>query len=362
MQFRQAVRPACLALGTLLAAAAAAEPAMPHYDHILLIIAENQSYGPMMSGEATPNLKRLAETYGVASNFFGEVHPSEGNYVAILGGSTFGIHDDDAFYCRAGSTERWCDKSGTAGYPDHTVRARSLVDQLEENHLSWKGYFEDIPAPGSLAIRDPDPDALPPGKIPALYAAKHNGFISFERVQKDPARAAKIVGFDQLEHDLAAGTVPNYAHIVPNQCNDMHGIEGPTVPADCTKENDAGRRARGDAAIARLVERIQQSPVWSAPGNTAIVVTFDEDGKPRNPADQQGCCGFEPGSAANFGGGHIVTIVIANHGPRGRVDPTSYNHYSLLRTTEDAFGIAEHLNHANDAGVVSMAKLFEVTP
>lgn len=144
----------------------------------------------------------------------------------------------------------------------------------------------------------------------------------------------------------------------------MHGIEGRHVPDDCLKENESGRRARGDKAIAHLVDLIQHSPIWSQPGNSAIVVTFDEDGKPRNPADPQGCCGFQPGSKAEFGGGHIVTIVITNHGPRGVVDPTPYNHYSLLRTTEDAFGIAEHLNHAGDeaAGVVPMTRLFEVTP
>src|SRR5579859_5423806 len=161
-----------IACGLVLAAGSAAAEAVdagiPRYDHILVIIGENQSYAPMMSGESTPNLKRLAETYGVASQFYAEVHPSEGNYVAMLGGSTFGIHDDDAFTCRAGSTDRFCGGAAAPDYPDHTVRARSLVDQLEEHHLSWKGYFQDIPAPGSLAIRAPDPAALRPGELPAL--------------------------------------------------------------------------------------------------------------------------------------------------------------------------------------------------
>jgi phospholipase C len=338
-----------------------AEPAPPRYEHIVVIVGENQSYAPMMDGKATPNLKRLAETYGVASNFFAEVHPSEGNYVAMVGGSTFGINDDDAIYCHPGSTERFCDKSGKPGYADHTIRGRSIVDQLEERGLTWKGYFQDLPEPGSLAVRVPDPEHLKPGEYPR-YAAKHNGFVNFARVQADPARAAKIVGYDQLDRDLAAGTLPNYAQIVPNLCDDMHGVDGPDVPEDCTKENEAGRRARGDRAIAALVDKLQHAAFWSAPANSAIVVTFDEDGKPRDPADPQGCCGFEPGSPANFGGGHIATIVITNHGPRNLVDPTPYNHYSLLRTTEDVFGIAEHLNHAGDAAIVPMTSLFEVKP
>ena len=339
------------------------EQSFPRYDHILLIIAENHSYNRLMTGPDTPGLQRLAKTYGLASNFFTEVHPSEGNYVAILGGETFGIHDDAAFYCKPGSSERFCDKANQPNYADHTVESRSLVDQLTEKGLTWKGYFEDIPEPGSLAVRFPDPKAPPSGRPASLYAVKHNGFMNFKVVQDDPERAAKIVGFDRLEDDLASGKLPNYAHIVPNQCNEMHGLDGPDVPPDCKSDNDSGKTARGDTTIVGLVDSIMRSPVWSAPGNTAIVVTFDEDGKPRNPADPQGCCGTEIGSTANFGGGHIPTIVITNHGVRGIVDPTPYNHYSLLRTTEQAFGISEFLNHAGDtaAGVRSMAPLFAVT-
>jgi phosphatidylinositol-3-phosphatase len=356
-----------LLAGGLASAAALAAPTdiqVPRYDHILVIIGENESYGPMTSGESTPNLKRLAAAYGVASNFFAEVHPSEGNYVAMLGGSTFGIHDDDAFYCKPGMVDRYCSKSDGADYADHTVRARSLVDQLEEHHLSWKGYFQDIPEPGSPAVRFPEAPTAGTGSLPGLYAVKHNGFMNFARLQEDPARARKIVGFDQLTRDLASGQVPAYAQIVPNQCDDMHGIEAPGVPADCEKANEDGRRARGDAAIAGLVDQIQRSPIWARPGNAAIVITFDEDGKPRDPAAPQGCCGVQSGSPAEFGGGHIVTIVITNHGPRGVTDPTPYNHYSLLRTTEDAFGIDEHLAHAGDtaAGVAPMTALFAVAP
>ena len=41
----------------------------------------------------------------------------------------------------------------------------------------------------------------------------------------------------------------------------------------------------------------------------------------------------------NPGGGWIPTIVITNHGVRGLKDATPYDHYSLLRTTEDASGL-----------------------
>ena len=91
-----------------------------------------------------------------------------------------------------------------------------------------------------------------------------------------------------------------------------------------------------------------------------MIIWDEDDGSTKST---QGCCGFDPKSQANFGGGHIATIVITNHGARGLVDPTPYNHYSLLRTTEEAFGINEYLNLANrtEDGVKSLTPLFSVT-
>lgn len=341
-------------------APAAVDGNIPRYDHIIVIIEENHSYDQIIGNPDAPNLNRLARTYGLASNFYGEVHPSEPNYVAMIGGSTFGIRDDDAWYCGPGSDDPYCPNAKQPDYAKHTIFARSLVNQLDEHGLTWKGYYESIPAAGSMAVYHPAADTPVPGMPNQLYASKHNGFMNFAAVQSDPDRGKKIVGLDRLSRDLANGEVPNYAHVVPNQCNEMHGLTGPDVPDDCLFKNDRGRIARADAVIGKLVGEIQASSVWSGPGNTAIIVTWDEDDNPKVKTGTQGCCGYDPASAANFGGGHIPTIVITNHGPRGVADDTSYNHYSLLRTIEEAFGIHEYLNHANDtaAGVRSLNKLF----
>jgi phosphatidylinositol-3-phosphatase len=334
---------------------------IPRYDHIFVIIAENHGYAQIIGNPKARNLNRLARTYGSATQFYGIVHPSKANYIAILAGDTFGIHDDDAYYCRAGSTDRECAKADKISpYVDHTVTARSLMDQLDDNHLTWRGYYESIPAAGSKVVYYPDDQHPRAGQPTELYAVKHNGFMQFRAVQNDPALVSKIAGFDRLYHDLARGQAPNYAHIVPNQCNEMHGRDGDNVPNDCRYDNDSGRIARADKAIGALVNRIKASRIWSAPGNAAIVITWDEDEDPPQKTGTQGCCGFDPNSPANFGGGHIPTIVITNHGPRRVSDDTPYNHYSLLRTTEDAFCIREYLGHANDAaaGVKPMTKLF----
>jgi hypothetical protein len=362
---------ALLMLGTVCAGIASANGdetkgprAVARYEHIFLIIEENKSYTEIVGDQSVaPNINRLAKEYGLATQFYAEVHPSEANYVAMLGGDTFGIHDDDAYYCKPNSSDPFCPAARHPGYVDHTVTERSLVDQLEDHGLTWKAYMESIPAPGSGAARWPTADKPVPGVPAEVYAVKHNGFMTFKRVQDDPRRAEKIVGFDVLYRDLASGDLPNYAHIVPNQCNEMHGRgDSPATPEDCRSSNVEGLIRRGDKVVGELVDKIMHSRLWNLPANSAIVITFDENGKAERNTGAQGCCGYDPKSPANFGGGRIPTIVITNHGVRGVIDPTPYNHYSLLRTTETAFGIEEHLRNAANtaAGVADMAPLFTV--
>jgi len=249
---------------------------IPRYEHIIVIIAENHGYEQIIGKtELAPNINTLAEKYGLARKYYCVAHPSKANYIAMIAGKTFGIHDD-------------------APYVDHTLSDRSLVDQLAARNLTWKGYYESIPAADPRKVYFPDPPK-------ALYASKHNAFINFKSVQDDPALADKIVGFDRLFADLGPdGQFPNYAHIVPNLCNDMHGMDpGPDVDKDCEFDDseDTGLIARGDKMIGDLVAKIIASPIWSKPGNVAIVITWDENEDGRNvegqgllwvPADQRG--------------------------------------------------------------------------
>ena len=337
--------------------AGAAPPTVPRYTHVIVIVEENKDRAQIVDPGTAPHIAALAAAYGEASKFYAEVHPSEANYVALLGGDTFGIHDDDAFFCRAGASDPHCAGAAAPGYADHTVHAPHLGDQLTAHGLSWKGYYEDLPAPGSLVVTASDPAFDNGTRKTALYASKHSGFVNFASVQSDPDRALHLVGFDQWKADLAADRLPSFALVVPNQCNEMHGLHGANVPSDCDGDNPAALIRRGDRVVGELVAEIQATPSWRSAQNVAIVITFDEgSGKTR-----EGCCAVTPDAPSNFGGGHIPTIVITNHGPRGVTDDTPYNHYSLLRTLEDAFGIKGHLGHAadTDKGVVPMTKLFQ---
>jgi hypothetical protein len=349
-----------LSLALLAFAPLSNDLAMPRYQHILVIVDENKDYSQILNPAYAPHISALARQYGNATNFFAEVHPSEANYIALVGGDTFGIHDDDGYYCKAGSTDAMCTGSKAPGYPDHTIDAPNLATQFTQAGLTWKGYYESIPSPGSRATLASDPAFNNGTKKTALYASKHSGFMNFASVQNDPDRATHVIGFDQLDRDLRSNSLPAFSLIVPNQCNDMHGLTGAKVPTDCTSGNEQGLIARGDAVVGDIVRKIQATQVWGSAANVAIVITFDESG-----GDQRaGCCGYDPASSANFGGGHIPTIVVTNHGPRGVSDPTPYSHYSLLRTIEDAFGLHSYLGHAaeSDKGVAPMLPLFATSP
>ena len=80
------------------AAGASGSPSVPHYDHIFLIVEENHGFADVIGNTAAPNLNALVNRFGLATQYFGVAHPSEPNYVALMGGNTFGIANDDPYY------------------------------------------------------------------------------------------------------------------------------------------------------------------------------------------------------------------------------------------------------------------------
>jgi hypothetical protein len=110
--------------------------------------------------------------------------------------------------------------------------------------------------------------------------------------------------------------------------------------------------AEGDTYVGQTVRQIMASDAWQQ-GNNAIVVTWDEDDFSDSGQPGTGCCGADPG------GGHVATIVITNQGENQVSDGTAYNHYSLLRSYEDAFGLPCLANACDTTdGVKPMTPLF----
>ena len=291
---------------------------VPAYDHVFLVIDENHNFSNIINNPAAPILNALAADYGLATSYTGVSDPSEPNYVAMLGGSDFGINSDDPYF-----------------FPGHTVNQPNLMSQLEAAGKTWKAYLQDLPYAGYRGY-------CYPGKCNGIpdsdtqYVAKHNGIVNFANLQT-PAEWIKQTPYGQLAADLAAGTVPNLSYIVADECNDMHGA--PPWCVDSGKAGDVDDTflvAQGDEFVGQTVNAITSSSVWMT-GNNAIVVTFDEG----NTVNDQ-----------------IYTAVIANHGPRAITDNPGYDHYSLLATLEATFGLG---CLQNSCSAKTMGPLFQIT-
>ncbi len=199
--------------------------------------------------------------------------------------------------------------------------------------MSFAIYAESLPAPGSLVT------VAPGGLAGPLYAQKHNPLPYFQALAADPARETLIKPYEALAGDLAA-QAPNLALIVPNQCHDGHGL---------TVCHDRDRLISDfDAFVRETVMAIRASKNFTR--RSAVVVTFDEGARSLFPDAPVSDIARAAGGADN----HIATLVVTSCGAPAR-DATRFDHYSLLATIEDGFGLPR-LGKA--AAALSMDKLF----
>jgi phosphatidylinositol-3-phosphatase len=152
--------------------ASTANSGIPHYQHIVEIMMENTSYGTIIGSPYAPQINALADQYGLATNYFGVTHPSEPNYMANIGGSFFGVQDDNQFYCTPALANSDPTCAGTT--VNHTVQAPNLADQLAGAGMTWKGYFQSlppIPPTGVITSWSPGMRTTSPTRVsPALVA------------------------------------------------------------------------------------------------------------------------------------------------------------------------------------------------
>ena len=205
-----------------------AASAIPAFRHIYVIVMENHEFGTIVGDQRATYINALIGRSGLATNYTAVAHPSEPNYLALFGGSTFGVHDDGVY-----------DLAGT-----------NLADQLVAHGRTWHVYAQDVPDGCSrVAFADGPGDLL---GAPGAYARKHEPAISFRDISGDPTACANITalaGFDPQAADFEL--------IVPNQTNDMHD----------------GTIEQGDAFLASMVPRITASKDFAG---SLLLITWDE--------------------------------------------------------------------------------------
>src|SRR4051794_11708499 len=159
---------------------------------VAILVLENHEAGSVLAGPQTPYLRSLARRYSLVAAGHGLAHPSLPNYIGLVTGRTGGITSD-------------CVPSKCP------VAGRSLVDQLEQAGLSWRGYIESMPSPCFRYASD-ELDR---------YAQRHNPFAYLTNVWRRAARCHKVVPLTRLRADLRTG-LPRFTWITPNLCHDMH--------------------------------------------------------------------------------------------------------------------------------------------
>jgi Phosphoesterase family len=199
-------------------------------------------------------------------------------------------------------------------YPVETL---TIADQLTPARLSWRAYVEGMADSTGKPAKcvHPDPGEAPSGG-PGGYAATQNPFVYFHSLLDLGDCAANDVPIDGLAADLKkADKTPTYSFIAPTPCD--AGFAGQCAPGAL----EGG--AAADAFLEEWAPKILQSPAYAEGG--LLVVAFS---------------GMDPGVAEAADeplrtGALLLSPLLAP----GGTDTAPYDPYSLLRSTEDLFGL-----------------------
>jgi hypothetical protein len=273
--------------------------------HVFVVVMENLGAG---AATAVPAFASLAARYESTTGWYAVSHPSLPNYLALVSGSTWGI-TSDCTSCRVAGT--------------------NLGSQLSSAGISWGAYFEGMPSPCFLGPQSPD----------GSYAQKHDPFAYFDDIRSSPALCGHLQPLSALAPLLAgpAAGVPRFVWVTPSLCHSGH---------DCAP-------AVAGAWLEGFVGTVTASAAWRQDG--LLVVTWDEGDSdsgmdPRTGSVQSG-----------GGGGQVLTLVAAPGAAAGRVLPGPYDHYSLLATIEDLFGLPR-LGAAAEGGVAPLTAFLSPGP
>jgi phospholipase C len=348
--------------GATQAAPAAATAGAPTIGHVWVIELENKgfdtTFGP---GSPAPFLATTLPQHGqLLTQYYGIGHESLDNYVAEISGqapnaatqSDCQIYADFVPPHAPLGPDRQALGTGCV-YP---TTVDTLANQLERAGRTWRGYMQDMGTP-CLHPTLNGQDHTQSATATSQYAARHNPFVYFHSIIDDDASCRQhVVDLSALPADLSsARTTPNFSFITPDLCNDAHD-------ATCADGGPGGLQA-ADAFLRQWVPAILQSPAFRRDG--LLIINFDESDGPQS--DSTACCGETPGPGSPLpgisgpGGGRTGAVLLSNAVRPGSVNATPFNHYSLLRSIEDIFGLG-HLGKAAVTGLQGFADDHDSVP
>lgn len=216
------------------APAADSTPAVPQTSfngqekHVLIVMGENQNFDKIIGNtQDMPYLNSLANTYAYAKEYYGNVHPSMGNYFMLTGGQIFSYKDS---------------------FSDE-VKDDNILRHLVAAGKTWKEYSENLPSVGYT------------GTDTNGYTQHHNPLSYYSDVRENGSQAKNLVPFSQFATDLASHNLPNYSFIVPNNSDNAHSCSNVSCFDNWLKIN---------------IDPLIRNPDFNTPGNGLLIITFDE--------------------------------------------------------------------------------------
>src|SRR6266581_259262 len=155
-----------------------------NFDQFVIVLMENHDlsdiYGP------APYMTQLADQYSFSQHWSSITNPSQPNYIALIGGSTFGV-------------------SGDGNHPN--LNYPTLVDIIENSGHTWNAIAE---GSGSGCSINPD------------RGEDHFPFLSYTTITGNAARCANLHsgGTTDVVAALNAGT--NFIWFTPTDNHNMH--------------------------------------------------------------------------------------------------------------------------------------------
>lgn len=405
---------AAMLLGTLAAAPSAMADKFDRdgrIGHVFVIVLENEGFNNTFGPNSlAPFLSQTLPSQGVMLNqYYGTGHVSLDNYIAMVSGqsATLQTRVDCTIYQDLTLTGITPDGQAAGTGCVYPAQIKTVADQLKARGKTWRGYMEDMgknPAREQAACGQPlitvngvtqvalnkvdgtqSAEAFPGGD---QYAARHNPFVYFHSLIDSGECARHVVNFNQLAQDLLhESTTANFSFITPNLCHDGHDGNGTTTK--CKNTVEPGGLVSADAFLKSVVPMIMNSPAYREDG--LIIITFDEADIPFDTAagnaitaDGVSCCGQQPGpnlgplvaggqplhtgfenvdpttgallapsfflNTKGYGGDRTGAVLLSPFLKPGTVSNVPYNHYSMLKTIEDIFGL-DHLGYAAQPGL-----------
>ncbi|KAJ3150313.1 hypothetical protein HK101_001968, partial [Irineochytrium annulatum] len=344
-----------VALAALVAGAAAKGV---HFDKYVAILLENEDLSAVQKNHIFAGVA----AQGIAHlDYKAVAHPSQPNYWATVSGA----HNfTNGVFAQNGTAVNVTSINGNNGDGAYDIpNVKIITNLLKDAGLSYGVYSQNYPTPGAcwqgagfgsegdfVTVNKSSLNANSQGVSgtqPREYVRKHNPFLSFPEFTSDADNCKTQNSFVELTADVAAGKLPDYTFVVPNQIYDNHDttidFTGTWFGGFIQQFIDYKDAVEGTRVLIHIVYDEDDS-AYAFYYNDPV----DNEGNP-NPhynatagaGAPEGCTDLNA-CTLDTNNNRVYSVLLGNAVPAalvGTTDSADYTHYSILQTLEQNWGL-----------------------